>query len=435
MKWWAGSFFWRTLAVLVIALVASQAASFWLFRQQVQQPRQAMRIGQFVSHLKTIHAALNTLPPAAEREFFEQLAEKEGISVVPARGNEPGRLAADMPGMHMFRERIKGLFGDDTEVFVRPGVPGVFWVRLHAGGRDFWVAFPRNRVDRDNTDALLYWMLAGVAIAILATALIAWRLNRPLTRLARAADDLGKGGDPPPVPETGPSEVRAVARAFNLMKESLKNEQRERTTFLAGISHDLRTPLARLRLDVEMLEGRVEAGTQNGMVADIEDMNAIIDQFIDFARSEATETYAPVDLSSLARACAERAARAGAQVKCELAETPVLMLRTLAVQRLVDNLIQNAARHGGGEIIVRTTATGGEVTLAVLDRGPGIPAQDIERLKEPFTRRDEARSGRSGAGLGLAIVARIAKAHGARFDLAPREGGGLAAAVAFPLAP
>jgi two-component system, OmpR family, osmolarity sensor histidine kinase EnvZ len=434
MKWWAGSFFWRTLAVLVIALVASQAASFWLFRQQVQQPRQALGIGQFVSHLKTIHAALESLTPGGEREFLERLAEKEGIRVFPARGNEPGRPAADRPGMHMFRDRIKGLFGDDAEVFVRPGEPGVLWVRLNAGNRGYWVAFPRNRVERDNTDALLAWMLASMAIATFATALIAWRLNRPLAGLARAAEDLGKGGDPPPLPETGPSEVRAVARAFNQMKESLKKEERERTTFLAGISHDLRTPLARMRLDVEMLEGRVEPGTQKGMVTDIEDMNAIIDQFIDYARSEAMEGFHPVNLSSLAKDCAARAARAGAQVKCELAETPVLMLRPLAMQRLLENLVQNAAKHGGGEILVSTAVSAGEVTLAVSDRGPGIAAQDIERLKEPFTRRDEARSGRSGAGLGLAIVNRIAKAHGARFDLAPREGGGLVATVAFPVA-
>jgi two-component system osmolarity sensor histidine kinase EnvZ len=434
MSWWTGSFFWRTLAVLVVALVASQAASFWLFRQQVQQPRMGLAIGHFVSHLKTIHAALSTLPPGAERDFLDRLAEKEGIRVFPARGEMPGRPAGDRPGMHLFRERLKALFGEDTEVFARPGAPGEFWVRLRAGPREFWVAFPRNRVDRDGTDALLYWMLAGVAIAIAATALIAWRLNQPLARLAKAAEDLGRGGDPPPVPESGPSEVRAVASAFNRMKESLKKEERERATFLAGVSHDLRTPLARLRLDVEMLEGRVEAATQAGMVADLEDMNAIIDQFIDYARSEATEAFAPVDLSSLARQCAERAARAGVDLKCELAEAPVLMLRPLAMQRLVDNLIQNSVKHGGGEILVRTAAAPREVTLSVLDRGPGIPAAEVERLKEPFTRRDDARSGRSGAGLGLAIVARIAKAHGARFDLLPREGGGLAASVVFPVA-
>ncbi|MBK8323145.1 MAG: HAMP domain-containing protein [Betaproteobacteria bacterium] len=310
----------------------------------------------------------------------------------------------------------------------------MLWVRLPTSRADYWVGFPRNRVDRGESDALLYWIFAGVLIAIAATALIAWRLNRPLARLARTAEELGQGKDPPPVPETGPTEVRAVAKAFNQMKERLKDNERERTTFLAGISHDLRTPLARLRLDVEMLGGRVEGDTQKAMVADLEDMNAIIDQFIDYARSEATEPFSAVDLGRLAREGAERAARAGVAIRCELADVPVLMLRPLAINRLVANLVQNAVKHGGGEVVVSVRAAGSEVLLGVSDRGPGIAAGEVERLKEPFTRRDEARSGQSGAGLGLAIVARIAKAHGARFDLLPREGGGLVAQVAFPVA-
>lgn len=433
MKWWGSSFFWRTLLVLVVALVASQAASIWLFREQIQQPRQALGIGQFVSHLKTISAALDTLPPGSERQFISRLAEKEGIRILPAaRGVTPGRPAPDLPGVRMFRDRIKALFGPDAEVFVRPGAPGVLWIRLPAGEREYWVAFPRNRIDRDPSEALLGWIIAGALIATLATALIAWRMNRPLARLAQAANVLGKGGNPPAVPETGPSEVRAVARAFNQMKDSMKRNERERTTFLAGISHDLRTPLARLRLDIEMLGPGVETKTQKAMIADLEDMNAIIDQFIDFARSEATEPFAAVDLSAVARQCAERAARAGAQVKCELAELPVLMLRPLAVQRLVDNLIQNAVRHAGGDILVGTGRDEHAIRVTVADRGPGIPLAEIDRLKEPFTRMDEARSGKSGAGLGLAIVTRIARSHGAHFDLAPREGGGLVATVTFP---
>jgi two-component system osmolarity sensor histidine kinase EnvZ len=434
MKFVPGSFFWRTLAVLVVALVASQAAAFLLFRQQVQQPRLGLGIGQFVSHLKTISAALESLTPDASRAFIERLADREGIRVFPVRGDEPGRPAPDVPGLRMFRERIRGLFGPEAEVFVRPGTPGVLWVRLPTARADYWVGFPRNRVDRGESDALLYWIFAGVVIAIAATGLIAWRLNRPLARLAKAAEELGEGKDPPPVPETGPTEVRAVAKAFNQMKERLKGNERERTTFLAGISHDLRTPLSRLRLDVEMLGGRVEADTQKGMVADLEDMNAIIDQFIDFARSEATEPYSAVDLSQLARECAERAARAGAQVRCDLADVPALMLRPLAISRLVTNLVQNATRHGGGEVLVSVRRADREVCLGVSDRGPGIGTDEVERLKEPFTRRDDARSGQSGAGLGLAIVARIAKAHGARFDLLPREGGGLVAQVVFPVA-
>ena len=121
-------------------------------------------------------------------------------------------------------------------------------------------------------------------------------------------------------------------------------------------------------------------------------------------------------------------------MRCELGEVPTLMLRPLAMQRLADNLIANAARHAGGEVLVRTSSTDGEAVLSVLDRGPGIPAAMVERPKQPFTRRDKARSGSSGAGLGLAIATRVAALHGGRLDLLSRDGGGLEARVTLPMA-
>ena len=443
MKYFPQSLLWRTLIVLVASLVLSQAASLWLLHEHVTQPRLALGVGQFVSHLKTISAALQTMPAPQQQEFIGRIAEKDGIRISPVRGTESMRPAADVPAMQIFRVRIRELFGSQADVYVRGGDvnaggearPQVLWVRLPAGERDFWVAFPRRRIERDSATALIAWGIAGLFIAILATFFIVWKLTRPLSELARAAEKLGKGGDPPPVVETGPVEVRAVASAFNKMKESLQKNQRDRATFLAGVSHDLRTPLARLRLEVEMLELRVEPGTRAAMIDDVGQMNAIIDQFIDFMRSEASEPLAPVNLAELARSCAERAARTGVDVHCELGEVPVLMLRPLAMQRLTDNLIANAVRHAGGEILVRTTHEGDQATLAVLDRGPGIPAGQVERLKEPFTRRDEARSGSSGAGLGLAIANRVAAIHGGRLELLPREGGGLEARVTLPAAP
>ena len=442
MRLLPGSLLWRTLLVLVAALVLSQAAALWLLHEQVTKPRAALGVGQFVGHLKTISAALRTMSAAQQQEFIGRIAEKEGIRIVPVRGTERVRSAPDVPAMRLFRERIREIFGPEADVYVRERNPGanpvearppqVLLVRLPAGERDFWVAFPRARIDRDPFSALITWGVVGLLIAILATFFIVWKLNRPLGELAAAAGKLGKGGDPPPVAEAGPSEIRAVARAFNQMKDDLQKSQRERATFLAGVSHDLRTPLARLRLEVEMLDGKVEAPTQRAMVEDLDDMNAIIDQFIDFTRSEAAEPLSAVNLAELARSCAERAARSGLQVRCEPAEVPLLMLRPLAMQRLVDNLLANAARHAGGEVLVRTAHARGEATLSVLDRGPGIPAGMVERLKLPFTRRDEARSGSSGAGLGLAIATRVATLHGGRLDLLPREGGGLEARVSLP---
>ncbi len=438
MRLFPRSLLWRTLTVVVIALVLSQAAALWLLERHVTAPRLQMAIGQFVFHLKTISAALQTLDPAQHDDFIGRIAEQEGIRIAPVRGNEPMQPAPDRPQLRLFRERLRERFGAGTEVYVRKGSPDgpargrVLWVKLPAGEREFWVAIPRGRVERDTASAFLAWGAAGLAIAILATFFLVWRLNRPLGELARAATAIGRGHDPPPVSETGPSEIRAVAHAFNQMKEDLQRNERERATFLAGISHDLRTPLTRLRLDVEMLEAKVDPAVQRGMVSDLDDMNAIIDQFIDFTRSEAAEPLGPVDLAQVARASAERAARSGAQVRCELDAVPVMGARPLAMQRLVDNLVGNAARHAGGEILLRVRAEAGRVVLSVLDRGPGIAPEMVERLKQPFTRLDASRSGSSGAGLGLAIAERIASLHGARLDLLPREGGGLEARVTFP---
>jgi two-component system osmolarity sensor histidine kinase EnvZ len=418
---------------MVVALVVSQLASLWLLRQYVTNPRQAIGVGQFVSHLKTISAALEAMPDGQERVFIQKLAEKEGIRVFPVRGNEPGRPAPDVPGVRMFRERIKALFGPDAEVFIRPGAPGAFWIRLPAGERDYWVAFPRNRIERDTSEALLYWGLAGIAIALLAAFFIAWRLGRPLGQLSVAATRLGKGEDPGAIPETGPSEIREVAQAFNRMHEDLRRSDRERTTFLAGVSHDLRTPLSRLRLGIEML-GDKDPQMQRELAGDIEDINAIIDQFLDFARGESAEAPVVADLNDVARAAAERFTRGGASVRCEAGDLPRLRLRPVALQRLVENLVGNAVRHAGGEIVVRTARERDHLVLAVLDRGPGIPADEVARLKMPFTRLDAARSGASGAGLGLAIVERIARAHQGRFEILPREGGGLECRVSLPIA-
>jgi two-component system, OmpR family, osmolarity sensor histidine kinase EnvZ len=433
---------WRTLIVLIAALVLSQATAVWLLHSHVTQPRVAFGVRQFVSHLKTVSAALETMTADEQQAFIERIAEKDGIRILPVRGTESMRPASDIPPMSIFRERLRDIFGEQTEVYVnaaegrdelrngRP--PRVLWVKLPAGERQFWVAIPRGRLERDPSNALVAWSVVGLVIAIAATWLLVWRLNRPLAELARAAARLGHGGDPPPVAETGPAEIRAVARAFNEMKDDLRRNERERAAFLAGVSHDLRTPLSRLRLELEMLRGELDEATCRAMVADVDDMNAIIDQFIDFTRSESGEPPEPVNLSELARACAERAARAGLDVRCELATLPPVMARPLALQRLVENLLVNAQKHAGGEVVLRTAAADGSLVLSVLDRGPGIDPAHAERLKAPFTRLDEARSGASGAGLGLFIANRAALLHGGRLDLLPREGGGLEARLTLP---
>jgi two-component system osmolarity sensor histidine kinase EnvZ len=434
------SLLWRTLAVLLAALVLSQAFALWLMDRYVTQPRVEQNIRLFVSHLKTISAALDTMGPVHQQRFAARVAEQEGIRVGVVPGDEHLQPARPSAGLQLFRERMRATFGPDAEVYVvaaesRPDeLARTLWVRLPSpAGNSYWVAFPRTRAERDPSTAFILWAAVGLAIAVAATFTIAWRLNRPLGDLARAAERIGRGQAPPRVVETGPREVRALAHAFNDMSERLQENERERATFLAGVSHDLRTPLSRLRLEVEMLEGRVDPESQRGMVSDLDDMNAIIDQFIDFTRSEAAEPLSRVDLNEVARASAEGAARAGALVELTLGELPALELRALAVRRLVDNLLVNAQRHAGGPIELATGVREGHAVLSVRDRGPGIPPRLVAHLKQPFTRRDDARSGASGAGLGLAIADRVASLHGGRLELTPRDGGGLEASLVLPL--
>jgi two-component system, OmpR family, osmolarity sensor histidine kinase EnvZ len=199
---------------------------------------------------------------------------------------------------------------------------------------------------------------------------------------------------------------------------------------LAGISHDLRTPLSRLRLALEM--SGADPATAEGMSADIDEIDATIGQFLDFARGE-NEALAPADLDGLVDEVIEHYARLGRSVRRagEPAAGDPLPLARLAVRRALMNLVDNALRYAGEPVEIATRREPMRAIVEVLDRGPGVPARDAERLKRPFTRLDDARSGPAGAGLGLAIVDRVARAHRGTLELAARDGGGLAARLAL----
>jgi two-component system osmolarity sensor histidine kinase EnvZ len=277
-------------------------------------------------------------------------------------------------------------------------------------------------------------------IALASAVFLMWRVNQPLRALAGAAQELGRGHSPPPVTEAGPTEVRAVAVAFNQMRRDLERVDRERATFLAGVSHDLRTPLSRLRLGVEMLPA--DPATRSDIERDIADISGVVDQFMDFARDEGTEAPEPTNLNQYVEAIAERARRAGADITLELGASFVAPIRQQAFKRLLNNLIDNAVKHAKTAITIRlqpiaysAPGTCGVFSISVLDRGPGIALDQVDRLKQPFTRLDSSRTGASGAGLGLAIIERIAKIHNATFELLPREGGGTEARVTFRESP
>jgi two-component system osmolarity sensor histidine kinase EnvZ len=301
------------------------------------------------------------------------------------------------------------------------------WVSFAIGIDDYWLVIPSIRTEHTLSWQWLGWGALIVAFSLFGAWFIMGRINRPLKQLANAADAIGRGENVDKLPEAGAGEFARVTHAFNAMNEALASAESDRNLLLGGVSHDLRTPLARLRLSVEMLPESDDL--KAGMVQDIGDMDAIIGQFLDFVRGAEGEVASAGDLNGLVREIAERFKREGKYPGLNLEQLPELEFRPFAMHRLLSNLVDNAFYYGGDAVEIQTRMEHGKVILSVLDRGPGLPEAEVERLLRPFERLDVSRGKESGAGLGLAIAARIAHLHGGELRLRNREGGGLEARI------
>jgi len=371
------------------------------------------------------------LPPRQRPQGLREFLGARHLRV-QQQGKDAHAGPPQTPLVAELEQRLRAELGPGTEVRALPGRQQ-FLVRLQAGGTAYWAAFPMpapRELDGAPSRALA-WSLA-IVLLLLATAYVSARyLARPLRQLNAAVDELGRGGTPAPLPESGPSEIAAVNRRFNAMLANLRQIERDRALLLAGVSHDLRTPLARLRLGVEM-GGGDDPAERAGMVADIEEMDRIVGQFLDFARADDTSGRELAELDPIVQACVDRYVAAGREIGFRPGGVRPLPLKPTAVSRLVANLVDNALAYGAPPVDVVTADGEAFATIEVRDRGAGIAPDDVERLKRPFTRASDARAradGAAGAGLGLAIVERIARMHGGTLEILPRDGGGTVARV------
>jgi two-component system osmolarity sensor histidine kinase EnvZ len=333
----------------------------------------------------------------------------------------------------MVAEKIRERLGAETIITVKHyGIEGL-WVSFGIGQDDFWVVIPRIHVERPFPWQWLGWGALVLALSLAGGYLLAARINRPLNLLVKAANRLRNGEQPEKLPEDSVTELREVSSTFNKMADSLAELDAERTLILAGVSHDIRTPLARLRLAVEMLPDQDCGYLKHGMVEDIADMDNIINQFLDFVRGAEGEHIQMVDINTLLQALHDRQARAGRDLVIQLAPTYSVPIKPLAMQRLLDNLVGNAYAYGGGQVRVASRIEADNIVISVFDNGPGIPETHLKKILRPFERLDKARSNVGGSGLGLAIAERIAKLHQGTLELINRPEGGLEARLSIPI--
>jgi two-component system osmolarity sensor histidine kinase EnvZ len=418
------SLFWRSFLLIAALIVVSVLASFQIVRVYEREPRAREFAQQTVSVVNLTRAALVNADPVLRRELLLELNEREGIRVYPVTNEEKLAPLPPEPLLERVAARVRAQLGGKTRFAAeRDGLEG-FWVSFYIDEDEFWAMLPSERFEVDLGLGWLGWGAGLLALALLGAWLIASLMAKPLARLAEAARRIGRGDAPAPLAETGPRELATVSGAFNRMASDLEALERERAMVLAGISHDVRTPLSRLRLALEM-SGADPAAAQ-GMTADIDEMDQVIGQFLDFARGEAEPRVAQ-DPGALLEELRAHYEKLGRKVAVRTGKVPEFPFARQALRRALGNLVDNALHYAGEPVEVQMQREGGQVVIEVLDRGPGIPEGEAERLKRPFTRLDEARGGHGGAGLGLAIVERVARAHGGRLDLAPRPGGGLVA--------
>lgn len=437
-RWLPRSLLWQTFLLVALLLILALAVWSQIFRY-FQEPARARDVAQMVvSVVNLTRTALINADVGRRTDLLIELAALEGIRIYPAEPSDEIEALPENRPLRLLMADVRQQLGEHTRFGARWKSLEGFWVSFRLEPDDatdeYWVMLPADRIEQRHALEWLAWGGAALVVALAGAYLIVSRISKPLRNLTRAALMVGSGRTPPPQAETGPQEIAVVARAFNRMAGDLARTDADRALILAGVSHDLRTPLARLRLGVEM--SGAPGDEAQAMVADIEEMDRIIGQFLDFGRGEPQEPLQAIDLVALAQDVISPYQLRGVTLTLTAPASLTARVQPLPLRRAVINLLDNALRYAGEDkpLDVTILDAGKEVAIEVADRGPGIPADQVERIRQPFTRLEEARSNTKGAGLGLAIVDRVMRAHNGRLELLARDGGGLRAVLCLPSA-
>src|SRR6476620_71646 len=292
--WLTSGLYWRTFFLLAFLIASSMAAWVISFRMVERTPRANQIAAQVVSIVTITRSALLHSAPASRRELLFDLASNEGIRVYPREENDKVTPPQDTTLMPLIQSMVRSRLGIETRFAGSVNdIPG-FWISFTIDDDDYWLTLDRERIERTSGIQLLGWATITLLLSLTGAAFISRLINLPLARLTQAARAIARGQQPAPLPERGPTEIREANGSFNQMVVDLNRVESDRTLILAGISHDLRTPISRMLLEVEM--AKLSDDARAGMQSDLAQMDAIIGQFLDYARPAGSELQHPVDL-------------------------------------------------------------------------------------------------------------------------------------------
>ena len=421
----------RSLLIIVMPLILLQVISGFIFYDRhwswVSRQLTSSAVGEITAIIDLWREAPDEETRARVleigRQNFEVTLNFENGAILPNTVRPPAGSDVDVGSVLYQRLRRPVTILDDTRTSLTMDVQFPDGV-MH-------VAISPKRLFTSTTYIFVLWMV-GSSLVLFGVAMIFMRNQvRPIRRLARAADALGKGREVPPFKLAGAIEVRQAAHAFNIMRERIRRQMNQRTEMLAGVSHDLRTPLTRMKLELAMLKG---IGAEE-LKSDVLEMESMVEGYLAFARGDETEATISADLGELIDEVAVQMRRSGATVAVKNAKSGelVMPMRRAAMKRTLTNLLVNATTYGNrAEIAARRV--GGNVELTIDDDGPGIPADRREDVFRPFFRLEESRNRETGGvGLGLSIARDVIHGHGGSIALEDSPLGGLRVRVRLPV--
>jgi len=427
------SLFWRTFFLLGLLLLGSILAWLQTLRALEFEPRAIQTAQQIASLVNLSRAALVHADSIARVSLLKTMTDQESVRIVP---REPGDryepFDNDALGRRIVRE-LSSRLGPGTIVANSVNGEEGLWVGFNIDEDAYWMQADRSRFNQTGGRTWLIWLATAAVLSLAGAALIARLINRPLTQLSFAASRVREGDfEASSLDETvATSEIRAVNIGFNRMTQKLAKIEQDRAVMLAGISHDLRTPLARLRLETELSVTDAEARAH--MAADITQLDAIIDKFLDYARP-GTVRLVPVPLHDVLEACMYGLKdRQDVQFNVSVSNDLMVLADEVELGRVISNLLENSRRYGKsvdtGIAVIDIVAKARDkwVLMRVRDHGLGVSQEQLTNLTKPFYRGEAARTAAKGAGLGLAIVEKTVTRMGGTFVLTNSSTGGLAA--------
>ena len=434
--------FWRTFILLMFLIIFCVMGWLQSFRVLNETPYVRATAQQIISMANLTRYALISADPVYRPDLLLVLANREGLRILTKEPDDDVvPLTQGANSIEDIVQTVRDSLGQDTILAERVNDEPGLWVSFSIDGDAYWLRTNATILDPPYGKTWLWWALAAFIASILCAILITSRLTAPLNQLSMNAREFGRGRMPKALPEdSGPEELREVNSSFNRMVKDITRMEKDREVLIAGVSHDLRTPITRLRLETELADLPKE--THEAMVSDLEQMEQIVNQFMDYARRD-NVPLAALDFSKIVSE-AIHAARLdidpGVRLRVSIAPDVWVMGHAIELSRVVQNLITNALRYGKSEdgvLDLSITLTNSEdnksAQLVVSDSGAGLDMRQADRLMRPFERGDAARGGTTGTGLGLAIVDRVVRRCSGTVQLSTTVPHGLTVTVKLPL--